>query len=79
MDRIRKQPRVVGQNLPADPTSWTESPILRQVIGDLAHEGSWIKRMDYAAKAFRFALPLLPDSTVLKSRLSALWNWVQHE
>ena len=35
--------------------------------------------MDYAAKAFRFAPPLLPDSTVLKSRLSALWNWVQHE
>ena len=26
---------------------------------------------------FRFALPLLPDTTVIKLRLDALWTWIQ--
>ncbi len=77
IDSITTEPRVTGQNLSADPAAWPESQVLRQVMGDLAHNGSWIKRIDYAEKAFRFALPLLPDTTVIKLRLDALWTWIQ--
>ena len=79
IDSIRSTPAVAGQNLVADPAGWPESQALRQVMGDLAHSGSWIKRMDYAEKTFQFALPLLPDASTLKSRLNALWNWIQTE
>ena len=79
IDRITKEPRAAALSLGADPARWPASPVLRQVIGDLTHEGGWIKRIDYAAKAFRFALPLLPNNTVLKARLDALWNWIQNE
>ncbi|MCH7881758.1 MAG: hypothetical protein IIB69_09355 [Proteobacteria bacterium] len=78
-DSIRKDTRVSGQNLSADPADWPEGPVLREVMGDLANSGSWIKRMDYAGKAFQFALPLLPDASTLKSRLDALWNWIRNE
>lgn len=77
VDCIRKEPRVAGLNLSAQTLAWPESQPLRQVMGDLAHSGSWIKRIDYAEKAFQFALPLVPDARVLKSRLGALWNWIQ--
>ena len=79
IDSIRSAPGVAGQNLVTDPAGWPESQPLRQVMGDLAHSGSWIKRMDYAEKAFQFALPLLLDTSTLKSRLNALWNWIQDE
>lgn len=78
VDTIIKEDRVESQNLGTDPTQWSESTVLRQVIGDLAHKGSWIKRIDYAENAFAFALPLLPDIAVLKSRLNELWTWVQN-
>jgi hypothetical protein len=77
IDAIRKEPRVVGLNLSADASDWPESEILRQVIGDSANHGKWIKRVEYAAKAFQFVLPLLPNTSVLQSRLGALWTWVQ--
>ena len=48
-------------------------------MGDLAHDRHWIKSIGYAAHAFQFALPLLPGTSVIKSRLSLLWDWVQHE
>lgn len=79
IDRIIKEPRVAGQNLGTDPGAWPESPALRQVMGDLAHAGGWIKRIDYAEAVFGFALPLLPDDSVTKSRLAALWDWVQQD
>ncbi len=79
IDRIRNDDRVAALGFGTDPDTWPESPALRKVMGDLAHEGGWIKRMDYAGEAFRYALPHLPDSTVLKSRLNTLWDWVQHE
>jgi energy-coupling factor transporter ATP-binding protein EcfA2 len=79
IDRIRKDARVVAQNLGADPVTWPESRLLREVMGDLAHRGNWIKRIDYAEAAFRFALPLFPDTTVLKSRINALWSWIQED
>lgn len=77
IDCIRNEPRVAALNLAADPTAWPESQELRQVIGNLAHSGGWIKRIDYAEKAFRFTLPVLPSASTFKSRLSALWNWIQ--
>jgi hypothetical protein len=51
--------------------------VLRQVIGDLAHKGDWIKRIEYARKAFQFALPKLADTCSIKTKLAALWTWVQ--
>jgi hypothetical protein len=62
-----------------DPAEWPESQALRQVMGDSADSRSWIKRMDYAQKAFEFAFPFLPDTSTLKSRLDALWDWIQNE
>jgi putative ATP-dependent endonuclease of OLD family len=77
IDAIIKEPRVASLNLTNDPMSWPDTPLLRKTIGDLAHEFKWIKRVDYARKAFEFALPLLPDNGVLKNRLGLLWGWVQ--
>ena len=79
VDRIIKDPRVAGQDLGTDPVTWAESPVIRQVLGDLAHRGGWIKRIDYAEAAFGFALPHLPDDTVIKSRLAVLWDWIQQD
>lgn len=59
--------------------SWPESPHLRKSIGHLAHKGGWIKRTDYAEKAFRFVLPLLPTTGVMATKLTALWKWIQNE
>lgn len=79
IDSVRTAPSVAALNLAAGAADWPDSPALRQVIGDLAHKRDWIKRIDYAARTFRFALPLLPDDSVTKSRLNALWNWIQNE
>lgn len=81
IDAIRKDPRVAGQDLAPDPADWPESAALRRVMGVLANERKrkWIKRIDYAEKAFRFALPHLPDESLLKTRLDALWKWIQNE
>jgi putative ATP-dependent endonuclease of OLD family len=77
IDVIIKDSRVATFNLGQGSAGWPESPILRKVIGDLVHEGKWIKRIDYAEKAFEFALPLLADTTTIKVQLAALWNWMQ--
>ena len=66
IDCIIKDSRVAAQNLAADPAAWPESAILRQVMGDLAHDRQWIKSIGYAAHAFQFALPLLPGTSVIK-------------
>lgn len=79
VDSIKKNPGVEDQDLSDDPGDWPESPVLRNVMGSLAHEGNWIKRIDYAEEIFGFALPLLPDGTVLKKRLDELWEWIQNE
>jgi hypothetical protein len=77
VDSIRKDSRAVALALTIDPNEWPESHLLRQVIGDLAHESKWIKRIDYAERAFNFALPNLPEACTLKTKLAALWTWVQ--
>jgi putative ATP-dependent endonuclease of the OLD family len=77
IDLIRKEPQAVPLNLGTVPEDWHETPELRQLLGDLTGDGKWIKRMEYAAKAFRFALPLLPASCTLQLRLDELWTWVQ--
>lgn len=77
IDSIAKEPRVQALNLDNDPALWPESPVLRQVMGDLANKGKWIKRIDYAEKVCAFALPLFPEASILKSRLAALWSWIQ--
>jgi len=77
IDAIVKEPRVTPLNLTSDPATWPDDPVIRKVMGDLAHKGKWIKRIEYARKAFEFALPLLPDSGILKARLALLWDWIQ--
>lgn len=77
IDAILKEPQVQDQNLGNDPVVWPESSLLRWAMGDLANKRKWIKRIDYAEKTFAFALPLLPETSLLKSRLDALWTWVQ--
>lgn len=77
VDSIRKDSRAVALALTIDPNEWPESRLLRQVIGDLAHESKWIKRIDYAEGAFNFALPNLPEACTLKTKLADLWTWVQ--
>jgi putative ATP-dependent endonuclease of the OLD family len=77
IDSITKDCRVVEQNLGTDPTAWPESQLLRTVLGDVAHSCKWIRRIDYADKVFRVALPLLTDTSTIKTRLATLWNWIQ--
>ena len=77
IDLIIKEPRVRGLRLGNDPASWTESPTLRQVMGDLAKQSKWIKRIDYAEGVFEFALSRLTETSVIKTRLDALFTWLQ--
>lgn len=77
IDTIVKDPRVQQQSLCNNANLWPESKILRQVMGDLTNKGAWIKRIDYAEKVFTFALPLLPAASVIKTRLDALFTWIQ--
>lgn len=79
IDSIIKDPRVAEQNLTVSPIVWPESAILRSVMGDLAHDRGWIKSISSASIVFDFALPLLPQPSVIISRLGLLWNWIQHE
>lgn len=79
IDGIINDTRLAEQDLSTDPATWAESAVLRQVMGDLAHKRDWIKSISYAAHVFYFALPLLPDTSVVKSRLGLLWDWIQHE
>jgi len=77
IDNITKEPRIQSQSLGNDPAFWPESQILRQVMGELANTGKWIKRIEYAEKVFTFALPRLSDASIIKSRLGALFSWIQ--
>lgn len=77
VDSIVTEPRVQAQNLGNNPSLWPESQMLRQIMGDLAHKGKWIKRIDYAEKVFIFALPYLTETSVIKSRLRDLFSWIQ--
>ena len=80
-DRVRKNPGVKDLKLSNDPAGWPESEslVLRNVMGNLAHEDKWIKRIGRAEEVFEFALPLLPDGTVFKKRLDEFWKWIQNE
>lgn len=69
----RIQPRSLG----SESASWPDLAILRQVMGDLAHSGKWIKRIAYAQEVFTFALPNLPIDSTIRSRLNALYSWIQ--
>jgi putative ATP-dependent endonuclease of the OLD family len=77
VDVIIKDPRVSSTDLAKDPALWPDSPLIRKIMGDLAHKDKWIKRIDYATKAFSFALPLLPNDGTLKTQLALLWSWIQ--
>jgi putative ATP-dependent endonuclease of OLD family len=67
VDAISKEPRVASLALGTAIDSWPESVLLRQVIGDLAHKSAWIKRIDLSGQAFDYALPLLPDTSLIKT------------
>ena len=77
VNSIQKEARLADQALGPDPTAWAENALLRKVIGDLAHKGKWIKRMDYARKAFQFSLSKLSDTSIIKTNLASLWSWIQ--
>ena len=77
IDTIIKEPRVASLALSTQPSTWPDDATLKRVIGDLAHEGSWIKRINRAQLVFTFALPLLPNEMVLRTQLALLWDWVQ--
>ena len=79
LDAIRKDGRLAALDLGPDPVGWPEDPPIKQVIGRLAKDRNWIKRIDYAQKVFAFAFPHLPAGGVLMSRLDALWRWIQDE
>ncbi len=79
VNAITREPSVADLNLANDARRWSDTPVLRKVLGHLAHQQKWIKRVDYARKVFEFALPQLPDNGVLKTRLASLWNWVQSD
>lgn len=77
IDLIIKEPRVQQLRLGVNPALWPENQTLRQVMGDLAKRARWIKRISYAERVFRFALPCLTETSVIKTRLDALFTWVQ--
>ena len=77
LECIRKSSTVSDLNLSEKPGEWPDIGTLRRTIGELANKGKWIKRVDYAEKAFRLVLPLLPDTSIVKTRLAALWEWIQ--
>jgi len=77
IDCIVRDPRIAGEDLGPNPVAWRETQLLRTVMGDMAHSGKWIKRIDYAEKAFCFAFAVLPDTCITKVRLAELWTWIQ--
>lgn len=79
IDVIRSDVRLAALALGADPAAWPEDDLLRQVIGKLAKDRNWIKRIDYAQNVLAFALPHLPAGGALISGLDALWRWIQDE
>ena len=79
IDLVIKDQDCKALGLGADPSGWPESAILRGVLGKLAHQHSWFKRIDYAENVFQFSLPLLPSLSTTMERLEALWAWMQRE
>lgn len=80
IDDTRMAAQAQGIQLGTDPSVWPDLAPLRAVIGERAHQRKWIKRIDYARLAFARALPLLPEAGTMRTRLEALWDWVQrHE
>lgn len=77
LDAIRNDERLAGLALDADPASWPDNALIREVAGKRAKDGNWIKRIDYAQRAFAFAFPHLPPHGIMMSRLDALWLWIQ--
>lgn len=79
IDLVIKDSRLIDLGLARDPTRWIENDDLRRVMGELVKTKKWIKTTRAAAYVFKFALPLLDEKSVIKSRLGALWDWMQHE
>lgn len=79
VDLVVKDGRLTDLGLDRDPTRWIDNDDLRRVIGELVKTKKWIKTTRAAAYIFKFALPLLSEESVIKSRLGALWCWIQHE
>lgn len=79
INKIRNDQRLAAVALAGDPATWPDGDLVRQVIGSLAKAGKWIKRIDYAQNVFTFVIPRLPAGGSLRTRLDALWQWIQHE
>ncbi|MDH3274716.1 MAG: ATP-binding protein, partial [Gammaproteobacteria bacterium] len=79
INAIRNDRRLAALALDGDPAEWPERDLIRQVVGSLAKAGKWIKRVDYAQNVFAFALPHFPAGGSLRTRLDALWQWIQYE
>ncbi len=77
IDVIIKSPKIRELDLGPDPALWPDNLILRNEMGDLAKKRNWIKRMDLAQEVFEYALPLLKDTSIIKTRLDKLFAWIQ--
>lgn len=79
LNEIKNLPDLSSLHLSESPDHWQGSPLLRQKIGEMANKSKWIKRIDYATSIFEFALPLLPEDSIIKTKLGVLWDWVQND
>ena len=77
IDLIRRAHDDEGGPIGNDPTTWRQSQALARVLGDMAHQHKWFKRIDLAERTFSHALPRIPTATTLQMRLTALWRWVE--
>ena len=68
-----------GEPIGNDPAAWPQSRALVRVLGNVAHQHKWIKRIDLAERTFSHALPRIPTATTLQRRLATLWRWVEDE
>lgn len=68
-----------GESIPQNLYKWEESDKLRKAIALSAGKKAWFKRIDLAEEVFTRILPKLPQSSVMKQKLEALWSWIQNE
>lgn len=75
--------------LPETVHEWIESADLRMKLGNLAsgktisgqndrNASAWFKRIDLSETVFKYAITQLSSSSIFKTRLDTIWNWIQN-
>lgn len=69
------------EQLPFEYGDWTDSVEIRRAIAKAStiKDKSWFKRIDLAEEVFLRILPKLPETSVMRQKLEALWSWIQNE